>query len=80
MISFFPFFLFHQIIWVKATDAAGWSPRWGHTSVVAQNRIWVIAGGDERIWKNDVWYSFNGRDWFLAIDSSPWTPRHGAVS
>ena len=28
--------------WVKATSSAGFTPRRGHTSVVFNNKIWVI--------------------------------------
>jgi hypothetical protein len=39
--------------WIQATNSAGWSSRDGHTSVVHDNKMWVI-GGD---YLNDVWYS-----------------------
>jgi hypothetical protein len=51
--------------WTLATSAAQWSPRFGHASVVHDNRMWVIGPGD-------VWWSRNGSSWTLAIDSPPW--------
>jgi len=39
---------------VCATKNAGWSGRWGHTSVVFDNKIWVLGGYDGSR-KNDIW-------------------------
>jgi hypothetical protein len=30
--------------WTQATDSAGWSGRCNHTSVVFDNKMWVIGG------------------------------------
>lgn len=44
--------------WTEATPKAGWSPRGEHTSVVFDEKIWVL-GGQSRTGEywNDVWYS-----------------------
>jgi hypothetical protein len=31
--------------WIQATESAPWNGRFGHTSVVFDNKIWVIGGG-----------------------------------
>ncbi len=38
--------------WTCANESATWFPRFRHTSVVFDNKIWVL-GGDN---KKDVWY------------------------
>jgi hypothetical protein len=60
------------ITWTTATDSAQFPARGGHTSVVFDNKIWVIGGqtggvdgkGDgQRIQTNDVWSSTDGITW-----------------
>jgi hypothetical protein len=45
------------ISWSQITLAAAFSARYVHTSVVLNNKIWVIAGGDSGGCRNDVWYT-----------------------
>ena len=55
------------IAWTMATAAAAFSPRQNHSSLVFNNRIWII-GGDKSCNEcvmtipsdmlNDVWYSY----------------------
>ncbi len=45
---------------IKANNNQGWSDRWGHTSVVFNNKIWVMEGWHN---KNDVWNSSDGVSW-----------------
>lgn len=72
--------------WIQATAAAPWQKRASHTSVVFDNKIWVIGGFDAELpsedapwWYdlNDVWYSSNGKDWTQATAAAPWTKRNG---
>jgi dihydrofolate reductase len=53
----------------------GFTTRWGFTSVVYNNALWVIAGysGNER---NDVWYSTDGATWVAATNSAEFPGRH----
>jgi len=62
-----------EIPWRLATSSAGWSPRYGHTSVVFDNKIWVLGGYDYR---NDVWYSSDGVNWTRATANAGWSPRY----
>jgi N-acetylneuraminic acid mutarotase len=55
--------------WTQATSSASWSVRKGHTSVVYNNKIWVIGGLDG----NDVWYSSDGISWTQATSSASWS-------
>ena len=40
--------------WEQVTDDAAWSDRWGHASLVYDNKMWLLGGLN----KNDVWYTF----------------------
>jgi hypothetical protein len=68
------------INWTLATSSASWSGRYGHTSVVFNDKIWVIGGLDNSGLKNDVWYSSDGVNWTLATDTAPWSERYGHTS
>ena len=35
--------------------------------------------GGERIYFNDVWKSYDGRNWHQVTDAAPWAPRAGAA-
>ena len=66
---------------VKTDNNAGWSARQGHTSVVFDNKMWVLGGsvvGDSR--KNDVWSSTNGRDWTEVTADANWSARQNHTS
>ena len=73
------------ITWTQATASAGWSARSNHTSVVFDDKIWVIGGrtGTTTPWttsQNDVWYSDDGITWTEATASAGWTTRMGHAS
>ena len=80
--SLLPAILFAQqgtMSWIQATASAGWSARQNHTSVVFDNKIWVIGGWDGTR-KNDVWYSTDGVNWTQATASAGWTARDNHTS
>jgi hypothetical protein len=64
----------------QATSSAQWSGRWGHTSVVFDNKIWVIGGVATDGYKNDVWYSTDGVNWTQATSSAQWSARRSHTS
>ncbi|MEO0093009.1 MAG: kelch repeat-containing protein [candidate division WOR-3 bacterium] len=68
------------INWIQATNSAGWTPRALHTSVVFDNKIWVLGGIDVEGRRNDVWYSSDGVNWTQATDSAEWVNREGHAS
>jgi hypothetical protein len=59
----------------------GFVPRRGHTSLVFDNKIWVIGGTSYSGVINDVWYSVDGINWVMATSSADFTPRwlHSSV-
>jgi hypothetical protein len=61
--------------WTEATANAGWSDRACHTSVVFDNKMWVMGGFDGSNCKNDVWYSTNGVNWTEATANAGWSAR-----
>ena len=63
------------VTWIEATDSAGFAPRSNHTSVVFNNKIWVIAG---LAWgaSGDIWCSSDGANWtVVAPMTAPAFPR-----
>uniref|UniRef100_A0A7C6A8F3 PKD domain-containing protein n=1 Tax=candidate division WOR-3 bacterium TaxID=2052148 RepID=A0A7C6A8F3_UNCW3 len=62
--------------WHLATPSAQWSARCNHTSVVFNNKIWVLGG----YYENDVWYSTDGVNWTRATASAGWSGRYGHTS
>ena len=64
-----------QMTWTQATDSAQWSARYYHTSVVFDNKMWVIGGYDGGL-RNDVWYSTNGVNWTQATANAQWSGRY----
>jgi len=67
--------------WEQA-PAAGWSARWDHTSLVFDNKMWVIGGlGAGQGFHNDVWSSTDGVTWTevlpnnLVPDTTQWRGR-----
>jgi len=66
--------------WYQATENADFSPRSGHTSVVAFDKIWVIGGISGSKSKNDVWYSADGVKWYQATSSASFEPRQEHTS
>ncbi|MEM5853852.1 MAG: DUF2341 domain-containing protein, partial [Candidatus Aenigmatarchaeota archaeon] len=58
---------------------AGWRARYAHTSVVFNNKIWVI-GGYDGSYKNDVWYSSDGINWTQATSNAGWSARYSHSS
>ena len=61
--------------WTRATASAGWSGRYGHTSVVYDGKMWVMEGHDGSR-KNDFWWSTDGITWTQATASAGWSVRY----
>ena len=61
--------------WIQATSNAPWNKRNDHSSVVFDNKIWVLGGYVDGTYYNDVWYSSDGANWTLATLHAPWGER-----
>ena len=60
----------------EVTKSAEWTGRNSHTSVVFDNKMWVIGGFDGSSRRNDVWYSSDGASWTQATSSAGWAGRN----
>ena len=62
--------------WTETTASADWTARLEHTSIVFDNKIWVL-GGLGSSHKNDIWSSSNGSSWteVKPNDNNGWTAR-----
>ena len=69
------------ISWTQATPNAAFPARWGHTSVVFDNKMWVIGGSSRSTSFNDVWYSSDGITWTQATPNAAFSARdsHSSV-
>jgi len=52
--------------WTQATASAAFGARAYHTSMVYDNKIWVIGGGDDNHSLGGAWYSTDGITWTQA--------------
>lgn len=57
------------ISWTQATSDAGFEKRSNHTSIVYDNKMWVIGGSRSSEILNDTWYSTDGITWTKVDDS-----------
>ncbi len=60
---------------VPNNSSTSFTPRTGHTTIVFQNRIWVIGGGGINSLLNDVWSSPDGINWTLENNSADFIAR-----
>jgi hypothetical protein len=66
--------------WIQETAAAPWAARVQHTSVVFNNRMWVIGGGNGNntlLYPTDVWSSADGVNWTQETAPALWLRRTG---
>lgn len=71
------------INWIEETSSANPFPtRQEHTSVVYDNKIWVIGGREGSVFstKNDVWFSTDGINWVEATAAANFSPRRNHTS
>jgi PGF-pre-PGF domain-containing protein len=63
--------------WTEMTASAGWSARYGHSSIaMPDGSILLMGGWDGNFLKNDVWRSMdNGTSWILVNASAGWSKR-----
>lgn len=69
------------ISWTLATDTASWGKRLDHTSVVFDNKMWVIGGRVDTTGRtNDVWSSTDGVAWIEETSFAEWSKRSSHTS
>jgi hypothetical protein len=79
---------FYNEVWSSADGVqwqlnavAPWPPRQYHSVAVFDNKMWVMAGGNNSTPgynRNDVWYSSDGVNW-IELPNTPWVPRHAGT-
>lgn len=65
--------------WTTVTTAAPWGRRMGHSTLVYDNKMWVL-GGITTTHKNDVWSTADGYWWKMATPGASWMHRREAAS
>jgi hypothetical protein len=62
--------------WTQISANAGWTPRWGQTSVATSDGRIILMGGYDNQKKNDSWLSKDqGSTWILLNQSNGWSAR-----
>lgn len=61
--------------WIASTHSAAFSPRTDHSSVIFNNKMWVIAGNLGSVAANDCWSSSEGATWTAATHSAAFPAR-----
>lgn len=62
-------------IWNQVNANTLFSGRKGHTSVVFDDKMWIIGGFDGSSRVNDIWQSADGETWTQVIKEGPYTGR-----
>lgn len=68
------------INWEEVTSSAQFRPRVGHSTVVFDGKIWVIAGAVPGENFDDVWYSSDGMSWTEVTTSAAFGKRYAHAS
>ncbi|WP_273568769.1 Kelch repeat-containing protein [Maribacter halichondriae] len=63
--------------WTQALAQAPFSPRRGHSTVVYDDKLWVIGGIDDSGYSNEIWYTTDGVDWKTVDVTDSLPPRSG---
>ena len=56
------------VTWTQATASAAFAPRWYHSSIVHDGKMWVIGGRSFE----DIWSSTDGVTWFQESTGPGW--------
>jgi hypothetical protein len=72
--------------WRLIAENAGFTPRQYTNAAVLDERLWVVGGGDDIIWRgernshptalNDIWISSDGKNWTLITNDAEFPPRY----
>ncbi len=65
--------------WQLVEEGDSLTSRSLHTALVHNNKLWVIAGGNDNL-LNDVWSTENGLDWVQVTADAGFPPRMGHAS
>ncbi len=67
--------------WTRILASAPWGPRSLHSTVVFDEKIWILGGKLVNDEVNDVWSSPDGIKWTREVEEAPWESRshHQAI-
>lgn len=68
------------ITWTQETANAAFGLRAAHTSVVYNNKMWVIGGMNGTSYKDDIWSSSDGVTWTQVTAAAGFSPRENHTS
>lgn len=54
----------------------GPAPRYGHSSVVFNDRMWILGGTDDGTPKNEILSSMDGSNWGIEVSNAQFSPRY----
>ncbi|GHV30712.1 hypothetical protein AGMMS4952_18120 [Spirochaetia bacterium] len=54
--------------WIQETASAAWTGRNDHTVIVNSKGMWLV-GGNDGAFRNDVWFSRDGKIWTLVLQN-----------
>lgn len=66
--------------WTEVNGSAEFPARYMHSSVIFDNKMWVIGGYDTN-YRDDVWYSSDGKVWYPSVHNAGFAARreHSSV-
>lgn len=66
--------------WTEVNTSAEFTARYQHSSVIFDDKMWVI-GGHDAAFRDDVWYSSEGNVWKLSVQNAGFAARgqHSSV-
>ncbi len=61
--------------WELVNAQPPWGKRYAAGGVVFKGKMWFFGGYQDRVLKNDIWWSEDGIDWKKSPTNAPWSPR-----
>jgi hypothetical protein len=72
--------LFDGSTWTQVTASSPWAIRDFYSTLVFDNKMWVIGGYKGSTFYNDVWYSTDGANWIQATANAAFPARRSHTS
>ncbi|MCM8806244.1 MAG: FG-GAP-like repeat-containing protein [Candidatus Omnitrophica bacterium] len=66
--------------WTSVSNSIPGSSTIYHSTVIFNNKIWLLGGYQGSYRSNSIWYSSDGTNWTQVSTSNCWSPRIGHVS
>jgi len=66
--------------WTQVLNSIPWGSTGYHSTVIFNNKIWILGGYQGPYRSNNIWSSSDGVNWNQVITSNCWSPRIGHIS